>query len=173
MGRWEDVMRSIRSMYVYTPVFLTALWMLVKGEMDPARNPRFKASSEAYGGGFPPMAWLNVTFVVIAWALLSVDVYVAYRDGAAAGMQFSIAAEGLMVRPVPDCGRRKCWRRLGRGAARRLPPPAISCAAPHARLCSQVCWITWAMNPVFIALQEHFCPPRRRVGDAEKDAFVL
>jgi cellulose synthase/poly-beta-1,6-N-acetylglucosamine synthase-like glycosyltransferase len=110
MGRWADVMRSIRSMYVYTPVFFTALWMLFKGEMDPARNPRFKASSEAYGGGFPPMAWMNVAFVVVAWSLLGVDVYVAHRDGAAAGMQFSIAAESLMV-----------------------------------------CWITWAMNPVFIA----------------------
>jgi hypothetical protein len=84
-------------MYVYTPVFLTALWMLMKGDMDPARNPRFKASSEAYGGGFPPMAWINVGAVTFAWALLSVDIYVAWRDAAAEGMQFSIAAEGLMV----------------------------------------------------------------------------
>jgi len=97
MGRWQDVMLSIRSMYVYTPVFLTALWMLMKGDMDPARNPRFKASSEAYGGGFPPMAWINVGAVTFAWALLSVDIYVAWRDAAAEGMQFSIAAEGLMV----------------------------------------------------------------------------
>jgi hypothetical protein len=97
MGRFVDTMHSIRSMYVYTPVFLTALWMLVKGEMDPARNPRFKASSEAYGGGFPPMAWMNVIAVIIAWLLLGVDVYVAWRDAASQGMQFSIAAEGLMV----------------------------------------------------------------------------
>ena len=97
MGRFIDIMHSIRSMYVYTPVFMTAIWMLLKGDMDPQRNPRFKASSEAYGGGFPPMAWMNVVFVAVAWLLLSVDVYVAWRDAASEGMQFSIAAEGLMV----------------------------------------------------------------------------
>jgi cellulose synthase/poly-beta-1,6-N-acetylglucosamine synthase-like glycosyltransferase len=97
MGRFLDIMHSIRSMYVYTPVFLLALWMLVKGEMDPARNPRFKASSEAYGGGFPPIAWWNVILVVIAWVLLGIDVYTGWRTAAGQGMQFSIAAEGLMV----------------------------------------------------------------------------
>lgn len=91
LGRWGDVMLSIRSMYVYTPVFATALTMLATGAMDPATCPVFKASSEAYGGGFPAIAWLNVSFVALAWALLAADVAVAVRDSAHAGMVFSSA----------------------------------------------------------------------------------
>lgn len=97
LGRFRDILQSIRSMYVYMPVFLKSLWWLATGQMDPKKNPRFKASSEAYGGGFPPLAWINVLVCVVAWVLLGLDVYLGYGKRVDAGMWFSIAAEGVFV----------------------------------------------------------------------------
>lgn len=79
------------------PVFLKSLWWLMTGQMDPLKNPRFKASSEAYGGGFPNLAWVNVAVCALGWVLLGVDVYMGYARHVAAGMWFSISAEAVFV----------------------------------------------------------------------------
>lgn len=79
------------------PVFLKSIWWLMTGQMDPTKNPRFKASSEAYGGGFPAVAWMNVVFCALGWALLAVDVYMAYIHDVDAGMVLSILAECVFV----------------------------------------------------------------------------
>ena len=97
MGKFMDVMHSIRSMYVYTPVFMQAIYMLATGQMDPTKNPRFKASSEAYNTSFPPLAWFNIAVCVVAWTLLGIDIWQASIHAVGNGMRFCIASEGLMV----------------------------------------------------------------------------
>lgn len=98
-GTFRDTQLSARALYVYLPVFLYALWMLVTGQMNPLRNPRFKASSEAYSNGaeFPAVAWINVGVVVFGWILWGLDVYIASKRAILIGMQLCIFGECVMM----------------------------------------------------------------------------
>lgn len=99
IGTFRDTQLSARALYVYLPVFLYALWMLATGQMNPLRNPRFKASSEAYSNGaeFPTVAWINVGVVAVGWALWGLDVYIASLRGILLGMKLCIVGEGVMM----------------------------------------------------------------------------
>lgn len=69
------------------------------GQMNPLRNPRFKASSEAYSSGsnFPAVAWINVGVVVVGWTLWGLDVYIASERRILVGMKLCIFGECVMM----------------------------------------------------------------------------
>ena len=123
MGKLRELQLSARALYLYLPVFMYALYLLGTGQMNPLRNPKFKASSEAYSNGavaFPSLAWINVAIVVVGWALWTADVYVASRHHIQLGMYLCIGAEGIMM----------LWLTWAMSPILKEIPSAFGCGSP-------------------------------------------
>lgn len=70
-----DKVYQMMALFAYMPVYLKIIWLAARGQLNPkTREVAVKASSEAFGNGFPPLAVYNfaspfcfTAFILIAY----------------------------------------------------------------------------------------------------------